>query len=72
MNSTITFRIPKQMKLELERVCRLEGVELSMVIRESLKRVIALHKFRRLRNSTLPFAERVGVFSDEDVFKFKS
>ena len=67
--STITVRVSPQLKRELEAICKADGRDLSFVLRESLQRLVAIHRFKKLRSKVLPFAERIGVFSDEDVFK---
>jgi len=41
----------------------------SDVVRESIRRYVAVEQFRRLRAKTLPFAEAQGILTDEDVFK---
>ena len=42
---------------------------LSEIVRESVRRYVAVRRFRRLRNKVLPFAEAQGLLTDEDVFK---
>ena len=70
--SNITLRVPEEVKRQLEDICAKEGVDMSTLVRESLQRLIALHRFKQLRQTTLPFSERAGVFADEDVLAFKS
>jgi hypothetical protein len=41
----------------------------SDVVRESVRRYVAIEKFRALRKKTLPFAEAQGYVTDEDIFK---
>jgi len=72
MNQTLTIRIPNDLKEDLLELSRMEDKPASDIIRESLKRYIAIHRFRQLRNITLPFAEAEGILSDEDVFKIIS
>ena len=38
-------------------------------MRDSLKRHLAVERFRALRGKVLPFAEAEGFLADEDVFK---
>ena len=40
-----------------------------LVVRDSLRRHIAVEKFRALRRIALPFAEAQGLLTDEDVFR---
>jgi len=41
----------------------------SDVVRESIRRYVAIEKFRAIRRKVLPFAEAQGFLTDEDVFK---
>jgi len=67
--TTLTIRLPDEMKSELDKVCREEHKAVSDIVRESLRRYIAVEKFRSVRKKILPFAEAQGLLTDEDVFK---
>jgi predicted transcriptional regulator len=69
MNKTLTFRIPDELRKELREISRAEGKPISDLVRESLKRYIAIYRFRKLRNMILPFAETQGIVTDGDVYK---
>ena len=69
MNKTLTFRIPDELRKELREISRAEGKPICDLVRESLKRYIALCRFRKLRNMVLPFAETQGIVTDGDVYK---
>ena len=69
MNQTITLRIPEEMRIELKEISESENKPVSDLVRESLKKYIALYRFRKLRTMVLPFAEAQGILTDEDVFK---
>ncbi len=68
MNQTLTIRIPDDLRKDLQELSRSENKPASDIVRDSLKRYLAIHRFRQLRNVTLPFAEAQGILSDEDVF----
>jgi len=68
MNQPLTIRIPDGMREGLQELSRNENKPVSDIVRESLKRYLAVYRFRRLRNMVLPFAEAQGILSDEDVF----
>ena len=68
MNTSITVRIEDGMKDELDKLSKEEHRAVSDLIRDSLKNYISIHKFRKLRNKVLPFAESQGILTDEDVF----
>lgn len=72
MNQTLTIRIPKELKKELEEISKIEQRPVSDLVRDSLRRYIAIQRFRQLRNMVLPFAEAQGILTDEDVFKLIS
>ena len=69
MNQTITIRIPEDMQKELKAICESENKSVSELVRDSLKRYIAIHRFRQLRNTVLPFTEAQGIATDKDVFR---
>ena len=68
MNSTITVRLPDDLRAELEAISKTEDKPLSDIVRESLRRYVAIQKFRRLRRRSLPFAEAQGLLTDDDIF----
>ncbi|MDP2725845.1 MAG: ribbon-helix-helix protein, CopG family [Syntrophales bacterium] len=68
MNQTLTIRLPDDMREGLQELSRNENKPVSDIVRESLKRYLAIYRFRRLKNMVLPFAEAQGILSDEDIF----
>ncbi len=72
MNQSITIRIPEELKNELDELSKVEHKPVSDLVRESIRRYVAIHKFRQLRNMVLPFAEAEGILTDEDVFNIVS
>ena len=69
MNQTITIRISKELRKDLEKLSKSEHKPVSDLVRDSLRRYIAISRFRKLRKMVLPFAEAQGILTDEDVFK---
>jgi predicted transcriptional regulator len=67
--TTLTIRLPESLKADLDRVCSEGNRVVSDVVRESLRRYIAVERFRTVRRKMLPFAEAQGLLTDEDVFK---
>jgi len=72
MNQSITVRIPESLQRQVEKIAREGKISMSALIRESLRRCIAVHRFRQLRAKVLPFAEAQGILTDEDVFRIVS
>lgn len=69
MKSTLTIRLDKDLQRSLAEVSRRSGRSRSEVVREALRRQLALARFDQLRRKVLPFAEARGLLTDEDVFK---
>ena len=67
--NTLTIRIPDDLKVNLQKISREQNKPVSDVVRESIRRYIAVERFRALRRKVLPFAEAQGFLTDEDVFK---
>ena len=66
--STITVRIPDELKAELQKISESEHKPVSDLVRESVRRYVNVEQFRGLRRKTLPFAEAQGFITDEDIF----
>ena len=69
MNQTLTIRLPDRLRADLRAISRREKVPVSDLVRESIKRYVAVRRFRGLRDQALPFAEARGLLTDEDIFK---
>jgi len=69
MEYTVTVRMPKELKAQLDVLSKEEHVPVSDIVRESLQKYLAIRRFRRLRTKILPFAESQGLLTDEDVFR---
>lgn len=68
MRETITISIPEEIKAELDKVVREEGISRSDVIRESLRDYLFVRRFRQLRARLLAKARARGIVTDQDVF----
>jgi predicted transcriptional regulator len=69
MSQTMTVRIPDDLSKDLKEISKKEGIPISNLVRESLKKYVMLYRFRKLREMVLPFAEAQGILTDEDVYK---
>ncbi|MGE5624622.1 MAG: CopG family transcriptional regulator [Bacillota bacterium] len=67
--STITVRLDKELGRMLARVSRLSKRKRSDIVREALRRQLAIQAFDELRARVAPFAEAAGYLTDEDVFR---
>ncbi len=68
MRSTITISVPDQMRSDLDRISRSDGVSRSDIVRESLRDYLFVRRFRTIRNSMVSKASRRGIYTDQDVF----
>ena len=69
MRVTITISLPEDIKAELDKVVRDDGISRSDVVRESLRDYLFARRFRQLRAKMLAKAQARGIDTDEDVFK---
>ena len=67
MQETITFTLPRDVKLALDDVTRKEGISSSELISEAIKQYLFLWQFRLLRERMIPKAEAQGIRTDQDV-----
>jgi predicted transcriptional regulator len=68
MQSVLTIRLDDDLDNLLEKVCARSGRNRSDVVRDALRRQLAVTAFDQLRSLTMPFAEAKGFLTDEDVF----
>ncbi len=67
--NTITIRLDKDLERMLTRLSRTSGRTRSDIVRDALRRQLAVQTFEALRRRAAPFAEARGYLSDEDVFR---
>lgn len=67
--TTLTIRIPDKMRRELKSLSKTENKAVSDIVRESIRRHVALERFRALRKTVLPYAEAQGLLTDDDVLR---
>jgi predicted transcriptional regulator len=65
---TITIRIPDSLRKQVVALCKQQGRPMSDLVRDSLRRYVAIQKFQALRAKAMPFAEAQGFLADEDIF----
>ncbi|MEX2471325.1 MAG: CopG family transcriptional regulator [Gemmatimonadota bacterium] len=66
--SSVTIRLDPELEKELERAAKSTGRSRSGLVRDALRRQLALTRFEDLRRRIMPFAEARGYLTDEDVF----
>ena len=70
--NTLTIRLPDELRDDLQKLSEEQSRPVSDIVRESIRRYVAVEKFRSLRKKVLPFAEAQGYLTDEDVFEAMS
>ena len=66
---SLTIRLDKQLDKLLTKASKQSGKSRSEVAREALQRQLRLVQFESLRKKAMPFAEKRGYLTDEDVFR---
>ena len=69
MKDAITVRLDDDLQRMLDDLTQRSGRSRSDVIREALRRQLALMTFEGLREQVMPFAEARGYLTDEDIFE---
>lgn len=69
MKSTLTIRLDEELERWLGQLSKRTGRNRSEIVRDALRRQLALLRFEELRRRSLPFAEARGYLTDEDVFR---
>ena len=70
--STISITIPEKMKSQLDRWSKKEQQNKSEIIRDALRIYFTRKEFHDLRDKMVPRAQKMGIYTDEDVFKLVS
>jgi predicted transcriptional regulator len=71
-NASVTIRLDPKLQRELNRLSRLLGRSRSDLVRDALRRQLALVRFEQARRGLLPLGEARGLLTDEDVFDLVS
>jgi len=71
-NATVTIRLDGKLQRDLDRLSRQLGRSRSDLVRDAVRRQVALLEFERIRRELVPLAEAQGILTDEDVFKIVS
>jgi predicted transcriptional regulator len=69
MSGTLTIRLDRDLERLLDQLCKRTGQNRSEIVREALRRQLALLRFEELRRRVLPFAEARGYLTDDDVLR---
>lgn len=71
-NETVTVRLDPDLREALAAAAERLGRPQSEIVRDALRRQLALLQFEQLRAELMPLAEAQGIVTDEDVFRVVS
>jgi predicted transcriptional regulator len=63
----VTVRLEPELERQLDRLSRELGRSRSEIVRDALRRQLAILRFEKVRGQLMPFAEARGYLTDEDV-----
>jgi len=69
MRETVTISLPPDIRRELDRVAKEDGVSRSDILRQSIEDYLLVRRFRQLRQRMMAAAQAEGIYTDEDVFQ---
>ena len=72
MRETLTISLPKDLRRNLDKMAKTEGVTASEFVRRSIKVAMFRKALRAARAKHVPLARAQGIYTDEDVFKIVS
>jgi Arc/MetJ-type ribon-helix-helix transcriptional regulator len=72
MRATLTISLPKDLRRDLDKMAKAEGVSGSEYVRRAVKADIFRRALRAARRELVPQARAQGIYTDEDVFKIIS
>jgi metal-responsive CopG/Arc/MetJ family transcriptional regulator len=67
MREVVSISLSTEFKKRLDHAAKQDGVSRSHLIQDVLKRSLDLREVEQMRRELRPYAERLGVFSDEEV-----
>lgn len=67
--SAVTIDLDEDLDRRLDEAARNAGKSRTEVVRDALRRQLALSRFEQVRQRVMPFAEAAGYLTDEDVFR---
>ena len=72
MRETLTISLPKGMRHQIKKAAKSEGVSQSEYVRRALLKKQFQTSLATARAEMVPRARKMGIYTDEDVFKLIS
>jgi len=68
MRAIVSISLDKTMKKKLDEASKKLHISKSEIVQKALEKYISHEEFRELRSILVPYAEKAGYFTDEDIF----
>jgi len=68
MREALTISIDSKLKRKIEDSSKNYNMSKSELVKKAIEKYIAVQEFRDLREQLLPYAERVGILTDDDIY----
>ncbi len=68
MREILTISIDSKLKEKIEKSSKKFNVSKSELVKKAVEKYIAIQEFRDIRELLIPYAEKKGILTDEDVY----
>jgi metal-responsive CopG/Arc/MetJ family transcriptional regulator len=68
MRQILTISIDKALKTKVEKTAKMLKVSKSELVKKAIEKYIAHEELSYIRSTLLPYGEKAGYYTDEDVF----
>ncbi|GEM_PF-735804 len=69
MREILTISIDSKLKEKVEKAAEKFNVSKSELVKKAIEKYILHEEFQEIRSMLIPFGEKAGYFTDEDIFK---
>jgi len=64
----MSISVDASLEKQIEKTAKEYGISKSAIVKEALRRYFLQQSFENLRERLIPYAEKAGYFTDEDIF----
>ncbi|HOF00673.1 MAG TPA: ribbon-helix-helix protein, CopG family [Spirochaetota bacterium] len=68
MRKILTISIDSDLKKRIDESSKYYKISRSELVKKALEKYIAIQEFRDIRENLLPYAEKVGILVDKDIY----
>ena len=72
MRDILTVSVSSEMKKKLNSMAKKYKLSKSEIVKTAVNKYLAVAEFRELRKKMLPYSEKAGYLTDEDIFNDKN